>query len=148
MVKLMGPVVRRGVSSSLVALVAASFLVMALGTLIGVVYQGGSGTPTNATGPPQPGLNYFQGKTSFINGGPPCGTCHQILDIGVGGGSVGPDLSNILNTAFSSNATKLSQFLTKPTTPTMKATWGSAPLTDQEVTALVDLIKYAASHSK
>lgn len=139
---------KRGVSDSLLALVGTSLLVMALGALIGVVYIGSGATPSNATAPPQPGLDYFQGVKSFKNSGPPCATCHHISDINVTGGSVGPDLSNILGTAFSGNATKLNQFLASPTTPTMRATWSGNPLTDQEVTALVDLLKYAATHAK
>ncbi len=139
---------RRGVSGSLLSMVGASLLVMALVALVGIVYQGGVAPPSNATGPPQPGLSYFQGVAPFKNGGPPCTTCHRISDINVTGGSVGPDLSNILGTVFSGNVTKLSQFLVSPSTPTMRATWSSTPLTDQEIAAIVDLLNYAAAHAK
>ncbi len=97
--------------------------------------------PTDA----QKGISYFEGTTPFVNGGPPCKTCHQISDLNITGGSVGPDLSTALNfTKFNGNVTSLKIFLTSPDTPTMKSIWGAAPLNSGEIDALASLLQYAA----
>jgi hypothetical protein len=145
----MGLAARRGVSYLFVALVSASILVMGLGFFLGVFYQRDGVTLSNATADVKIGLDYFKGTLRLKNGGPPCGrVCHKISDIGVSGGNVGPDLSNILGTVFGGNVTRAIQFLRSPTTPTMRATWDGTPLTDREISTIVELLRYAATHDE
>ncbi len=145
---LMGPATRRGASYLFVGIVSASLIVMALGFLLGMTYQSRGVTLRNATREAQLGLDYFRGTLRLKNGGPPCGrACHQISDIGVPGGFIGPDLSDILNTVFEGDSTRVTLFLRNPTTPTMSYTWRRTPLIDDEVHDLVELLEYAAAHS-
>jgi hypothetical protein len=140
---------RRGVSYLFVALVSASILVMGLGSFLGVFYQRDGVTLSNATADVKVGLDYFKGTLRLKNGGPPCGrVCHRISDIGVSGGDVGPDLSDIMVKVFGGNVTRAVKFLQSPTTPTMRATWAGTPLTDHEISVIVELLKYAAAHDR
>jgi len=141
--------VRKGAGYAFAAIVAASLLVMALGYLMGAIYRGGGVALLNANAEAQLGFDYFRGTIPLKNRGPPCGrACHQISNIDIYGGSIGPDLSDIVDSAFSGNATRVTQFLHSPTTPTMWATWRFTPLTDREISAIVELLRYAAAHSK
>ena len=125
--------------ASIIGLIFISALIVTTTLIQTKPISGQTVPPTVETG-----LEYFEGKTPFANGGPPCDTCHKISDINVPGGSVGPDLSKILgNSKFSGNATKLMIFLEHPDTPTMSATWSNNPLTSKEITSLVSLISYA-----
>ncbi len=145
---LVGPTTRRGASYLFVAFSAASLIVMALGFLLGMTYQSRGLTLSNATREAQLGLDYFRGTLRLKNGGPPCGrACHQISDIGLPGGNIGPDLSDILDTVFEGNSTKATLFLRNPTTPTMSYTWRRTPLMENEVHDLVELLEYAAARN-
>lgn len=122
-------------------------------------------SPTSSPGPTSSpnqtevteGEKYFEGKTAFKNGGPPCYSCHKVSVLNISGASVGPDLSKALNfteqpagysgplVKFDGNVTKLKDFLHNPTTSVMKSTWNNSPLTTQEVNALSALIQDAYS---
>jgi len=85
------------------------------------------------------GKALFTGAVRFRNGGAPCMACHGVAGIGaLGGGTVGPDLTNAY--------TKLGAALIAwPTTmPVMRPIYVVAPLTDQEQADLLTFLKSAA----
>lgn len=99
------------------------------------------------------GLAYFVGGTSFSGGGQRCVVCHSLNSMGFGGSGVAPDLSKVFLEPvfwgrflinFEGDESKLRDFLKHPLTGEMKGIWELNPLTDDEVEALVELLKYAA----
>lgn len=97
------------------------------------------------------GMDLFEGKVPFANGGPPCISCHSISALDIKGGTVGPDLSRVFIsgkfTNFASDEEKLKSFLSKPTTPTMSGIWSATPLTNDEINALAKLLIYASKQA-
>ncbi len=112
--------------------------------------------PQEKTGLPKPveeGLAYFKGDTIFSNGGQRCINCHSIASIGLSESSGAPDLSKaFLETPywfdplpdFEGNESKLKDFLSRPSTGTMRLIWQQNPLTEDEVEVLAELLKYAS----
>jgi len=85
-------------------------------------------------GDPQVGENLFVGKTQLHNGGPACISCHSHSDVGVlGGGTLGPDLTNVAARYGEAGLTAALQGLPFPS---MKAIFDDQPLTEQEVAHL------------
>ncbi len=76
------------------------------------------------------GRNFFTGGMKLTNGGEPCMACHTVSGIGgLGGGSLGPDLTP----AFTKYGEQgLADFLATYPLPTMKAVWTAIPLTPEE----------------
>jgi mono/diheme cytochrome c family protein len=82
-------------------------------------------------GNPEIGKELFTGVLRYQNGGPPCMACHSVGGIGaLGGGQLGPDLTGIFSVL--GGAAGVNAFIAGTPTPTMRAVWGSRPLTDQE----------------
>ncbi len=82
-------------------------------------------------GNPETGKDLFTGVVGFQNGGPPCMACHSVGGIGaLGGGQLGPDLTEVLSRL--GGAAGVNAFIAGTPTPTMKAVWSQRPLTDQE----------------
>ncbi len=81
-------------------------------------------------GDPWRGRNFFTGGMRLTNGGEPCMACHTVSGIGgLGGGSLGPDLTP----AFTKYGQQgLADFLATYPLPTMKAVWTAIPLTAEE----------------
>lgn len=77
------------------------------------------------------GAKLFSGGIKLTNGGPQCITCHSAGEMTyLGGGSLGPDLTQ----AYSNyNDAGLSKVLTKITFPTMAEIYASKSLTPEEV---------------
>ncbi len=77
------------------------------------------------------GEKYFAGTLKFKNGGPACITCHGAGEIGaLGGGTLGPDLTN----AYSSYTDKgLTKVLKSINFPTMIKLYKKKKLTDDEI---------------
>lgn len=77
------------------------------------------------------GRNLFSGTVRLSKGGPSCVSCHTAGQLQyLGGGSLGPDLTQ----AYSNyNDTGLSKVLTKITFPTMAEIYAAKPLTNDEV---------------
>jgi cytochrome c2 len=93
-------------------------------------------------GDPQMGKDLFTGVVRFANGGPPCMACHSVSGIGaLGGGQLGPDLTEVL--ARYGGATALNAFIAGTPTPTMKAVWSQHPLADQERANVVTFLGQA-----
>lgn len=84
------------------------------------------------------GSELFTGKAKFANGGPSCIACHSVSGVGaLGGGQLGPDLSNAVQT-YGGEA-GLNGFLSNPPTKTMNVIWSGNPITPQD---RADLVAY------
>lgn len=71
-----------------------------------------------------------------------CVACHSVSKLGVVGGKMGPDLSGAAKSVPAKYKQSLDQFLTKPTSPTMKGIiGGSVKLTPADRTAIVNALK-------
>lgn len=89
------------------------------------------------------GRELFVGGARFQNGGPPCMSCHSISGIGaLGGGTLGPDLTNAYKDLGGDNG--IASFLASAPTPTMSAVWSKQPMTPQEIANLTAFIKEGA----
>jgi len=85
------------------------------------------------------GLDYFTGSTPLRNGGPACISCHSIEGLGVfGGGSIGPDLTQV-NIRF--RDPELIVALRGPQWPTMKSVFATRAFTEEEIIALFALFQ-------
>jgi mono/diheme cytochrome c family protein len=118
-----------------------------------VAQQSGGGTAATsaqtAAAPALPagdgtvGRERFVGSVAFHSGGPPCMSCHSIAGIGaLGGGTLGPDLTNAYN-KYGGDA-GLASFLSGVPTPTMNAVWSRHPLQPKEIADLVAFVKEGA----
>jgi cytochrome c551/c552 len=77
----------------------------------------------------------YIGSVRLANGGPSCLACHEAgVRTGLGGGTLGPDLAAAAGRL--NGARGMSSWLSAPPTPIMRATFGRAPLTADEVKAL------------
>ncbi len=113
-----------------------------------IAQQSGGGASSAAAAPAvkfpagdaEAGRELFVGNKRLQNGGPPCMSCHSISGIGaLGGGTLGPDLTNVFTTLGGEAGTE--SFLSSVPTPTMSAVWSKHPLTPQEIANLVAFIK-------
>ncbi len=89
------------------------------------------------------GRNFFTGGMKLTNGGEPCMACHTVSGIGgLGGGSLGPDLTP----AFTKYGEQgLADFLATYPLPTMKAVWTAIPLTPEEGADLRTFLQQAST---
>lgn len=102
--------------------------------------SGGQPQPTPAPGPAvvggaEAGKMLFTGETALTNGGTSCIACHSVSGIGfLEGGTLGPDLTQVL-TRYGDPG--LTAALTTITFPTMAGIFTQQSLTPQEVSDLV-----------
>lgn len=109
--------------------------------------------PAAAAPPPEPaftqddvsrGRALFLGATRLTAGGPSCMSCHAAGgEPGLGGGSLGPNLSAVAKRLNGAKGT--SAWLASPPTPIMKSVFRPAPLTPPEVTALTAFLSDRAA---
>lgn len=78
----------------------------------------------------------------FANVG--CISCHSVGALGVKGGATGPDLSNAYAQVEGKHGVPIEQFLKKPTSAVMSGVIGGKPLTDEELTAVLNALKLAS----
>jgi len=98
-----------------------------------------SATVTLLPGDSARGEAVFIGATSLQNGAPACISCHSTAGIGpLGGGTLGPDLTNVQERYGEAG---LPQTLQNLPFPTMRGVFGEKPLTNTEV---ADLYAYFA----
>ncbi|MBW8010726.1 MAG: cytochrome c [Chloroflexi bacterium] len=84
-------------------------------------------------GEPEKGKAIFTGSVRLTNGGPPCMSCHNTTGVGeLGGGTLGPDLTNV----YSRYEEGLSSALDGLPFPTMQGVFADKPLTEDEVADL------------
>jgi mono/diheme cytochrome c family protein len=92
------------------------------------------------------GRDIFLGRHRLEAGGVACISCHSMPDIpALGGGRLGPDLTNIYERLKGRKA--LSAWLMAPGTETMQPIFKSHPLTSDEINALAAYFELAASES-
>ena len=93
-------------------------------------------------GNPLIGKDLFTGTVPFQKGGPPCMACHNIADAGgLGGGTLGPDLTEVYEKYGEEGL--LSALKAFPF-PTMKPIYDNRPLTADEQTHLKSLFEKTA----
>lgn len=98
-----------------------------------------------ANGNVENGLKLFMGNIHLENGGPPCMGCHSVADNGIlGGGALGPNLTNI--TAEKSEAEILGLLSNTGSfiSPVMLPIYTDHPLTTQEQSDLLAFMKSSA----
>ncbi|HWP84659.1 MAG TPA: cytochrome c [Terriglobia bacterium] len=89
------------------------------------------------------GKALFLGVQRLANGGAPCVSCHTISGLeGLGGGRLGPDLTQVYERL--QGRANLSAWLFAPATTTMQPVFKNHPLTPEEILPLVALFESAA----
>jgi len=92
------------------------------------------------------GLNIFTGKQNLQNGGVPCMGCHNVGGIGrFGGGSLGPDLTQVHQRYGEAG---LAAALQTITFPTMREVYANKPLTQQEQADLLAFFSWTDQEGK
>jgi len=91
--------------------------------------------PAAPAGDPEIGRALFIGEQSFANGGPACISCHTTSDVsGLGGGSLGPDLTKAYDKFGGDRALK--SILVSLPYPTMKGVFSKKPVQKEEAAHL------------
>lgn len=75
----------------------------------------------------------------FTNKG--CIQCHSISELNLNGGVTGPDLSNAYAGVEGKHGKPLDEFLKEPTSAVMSGVIKGNPLTDEERTKIVEILK-------
>ena len=92
------------------------------------------------------GRKLFTGEKSFENGGPPCMSCHN-AGVGVlGGGSLGPDLTQVMADE-SRSVLIMADWINSEDTPTMGAIFSRHEVTEAEVEDIKAFLTGQASGS-
>lgn len=73
-----------------------------------------------------------------------CLSCHSVSALGLKGGATGPDLSQAYVNVEGKHGVPLEEFLKKPTSAVMSGVLGGAPLSDEELQAVVAGLKAAS----
>ena len=92
------------------------------------------------------GLQYFTGVENLRNGAPACASCHTTVGLGGwGGGSLGPDLTQVLSRL--GGLAGLSGWLASPASLTMQPVFKEHKLTPEEIDALVAYLENESASS-
>lgn len=73
-----------------------------------------------------------------------CLGCHAVDKLGLDGGVTGPDLSKAFTEVEGKHGKSLDEFLKEPTSAVMSSVIGGSPLTDEERTQVLDMLKQAS----
>jgi cytochrome c551/c552 len=73
-----------------------------------------------------------------------CLGCHAVDSLGLKGGATGPDLSKAFENVEGKHGKSIDEFLKEPTSAVMSSVIGGSPLSDEERTQIVDLLKQAS----
>ncbi|WP_102345059.1 cytochrome C [Bacillus sp. Marseille-P3661] len=73
-----------------------------------------------------------------------CLACHAVENLGLQGGATGPDLSQAFNNVEGKHGKPIDEFLKEPTSAVMSSVISGNPLTDEEVTSIVEALKIAS----
>lgn len=93
------------------------------------------------------GTQLFLGERPLAHGGPACISCHTLGTLGgLGGGRLGPDLTNAL--ARLGGRRGLGAWLSSPPTTTMQAVFGKQPLEPEEIFSLLAALDAANMSSQ
>jgi mono/diheme cytochrome c family protein len=87
------------------------------------------------------GQALFQGHTRFVNGGPTCNSCHEVInDAVIGGGVLARELTTVMSRLGGPGVRAI---IGSPPFPVMEQAYRDRPLTDGEVVALVGFLQKA-----
>jgi cytochrome c551/c552 len=73
-----------------------------------------------------------------------CLGCHAVDSLGLEGGATGPDLSKAFTDVEGKHGKSIEEFLKEPTSAVMSSVIGGSPLTDEERTQVLDMLKQAS----
>ncbi|MFS0774611.1 cytochrome C [Neobacillus sp. 3P2-tot-E-2] len=73
-----------------------------------------------------------------------CLGCHAVDALGLEGGATGPDLSKAFTDVEGKHGKPIEEFLKEPTSAVMSGVIGGNPLTDEERTQVLDMLKQAS----
>ena len=73
-----------------------------------------------------------------------CLGCHAVDSLGLDGGATGPDLSKAFTDVEDKHGKSIEEFLKEPTSAVMSSVIGGSPLTDEERTQVLDMLKQAS----
>ncbi|MDF2787789.1 MAG: cytochrome [Neobacillus sp.] len=73
-----------------------------------------------------------------------CLGCHAVDALGLDGGATGPDLSKAFTDVEGKHGKPIEEFLKEPTSAVMSGVIGGNPLTDEERTQVLDMLKQAS----
>jgi cytochrome c2 len=73
-----------------------------------------------------------------------CLGCHSVEALNIQGGAVGPDLSQSFANVEGKHEKSIDEFLKEPTSAVMSGVIAKSPLTDEERTQVIDLLKQAS----
>jgi cytochrome c551/c552 len=73
-----------------------------------------------------------------------CLGCHAVDSLGLDGGATGPDLSKAFTDVEGKHGKSIEEFLKEPTSAVMSSVIGGSPLTDEERTQVLDMLKKAS----
>jgi hypothetical protein len=73
-----------------------------------------------------------------------CLGCHAVDALGLEGGATGPDLSKAFTDVEGKHGKSIDEFLKEPTSAVMSSVIGGSPLTDEERTQVLDMLKQAS----
>lgn len=73
-----------------------------------------------------------------------CLGCHAVDKLGLKGGATGPDLSKAFTEVEGKHGKPIEEFLKEPTSAVMSSVIGGNPLTDEERTQVLDMLKQAS----
>ena len=71
--------------------------------------------------------------------------CHAVSGLNLEGGATGPDLTQAFNNVEGKHGKPLAEFLKEPTSAVMSSVIGGNPLTDEEISQVVEALKKAAT---
>lgn len=91
------------------------------------------------------GQDLFMGYAHFQNDGPPCMGCHSVGQNGLlGGGAMGPDLTNVSTRRSDAEILEIVSNRGQVISPVMQPIYADFPLTAQEQTDLLAFMKASA----
>jgi len=73
-----------------------------------------------------------------------CLGCHAVSKLGLQGGATGPDLSQAYTNVEGKHGKPLNEFLKEPTSAVMSTVIGGNPLTDDEISQIIETLKEAS----
>jgi mono/diheme cytochrome c family protein len=122
----------------LLVIVSLAFLLFGCGAAPEGVIAKPASAEAIAAGNVENGRDLFMGNHHFENNGPPCMGCHNVGDTGLlGGGSMGPDLTNVSNRLTQEEMASLLANSGTEISHVMQPIYTTHPLTETEQADLI-----------
>lgn len=132
---------QRRITRRLPALIAIFLLIGTAAPLPGQTEEASS-PPAPSSDQVERGMELFEGRARFENGGPSCNACHDVTHRSVvGGGSLAADLTGSFSRMGGTPG--LGILLKTPPFPVMQQAFAERPLTEEEISALVAFLQQA-----